>query len=115
SLLALPPELLLSIAAHLPPDAILSLKLTHPALNNTFPPLRKSTPLTRCARLACLAYLQRPSPTNLIRCVLCKATYPASLFNSAASPTCLPAPYSASTGGRRTEVVELPARFCAWH
>ncbi|KAF2497943.1 hypothetical protein BU16DRAFT_330171 [Lophium mytilinum] len=111
--LALPPELLLDIADYLPPDAILALKLTHPTLNTLLPPpLQKRThPLPRCARLAYLTYLRRPSPTSLIRCILCKATYPAALFTSAASPACLTAPSSAF----RNEVVELPPRFCAWH
>ena len=116
SLLTLPLELILEIGHHLPPDGILALKLTHPALNVTLPlaPRLKNTTLSSCARLAIRTYLTRsgPAPTH-IRCILCKTTYPSNMFNSSSSPACVP--LSFTNDDPRPEVVELPQRFCAWH
>ncbi|KAF1927427.1 uncharacterized protein M421DRAFT_101828 [Didymella exigua CBS 183.55] len=116
SLLSLPPELVLKIADHLPPDGILALKFSHRILNYSLPlapRLRKGT-LTRCARLAVRSYLVKPtpSPTHL-RCILCKSVYPLKSFQSSSSPAC--APLSFAVDVEETEVVELPQRLCAWH
>lgn len=105
----------MEIGDHLPPDGILALKLTHPIFNATLPlaPRLKNTTLSNCARMAIRTYLARdPHPTH-IRCILCKITYPSSLFNSSSSPAC--APLSFLDSEPRPEVVELPQRFCAWH
>ncbi|OCK83534.1 hypothetical protein K432DRAFT_346830 [Lepidopterella palustris CBS 459.81] len=116
TILSLPPELILGIADHLPPDALISLKLAHSKFYNTLPagPRLKRSSLTPCARLAIRTYLESPTPNpSHIRCVLCKALYPPSLFNSSSSPACVPLPDA--TAKTRQEVVELPERFCAWH
>ncbi|KAF2477516.1 uncharacterized protein BDR25DRAFT_188530, partial [Lindgomyces ingoldianus] len=116
NLLSLPPELILEIADHIPPDGILSLKFTHPSFNTLLPlaPRLKNTALTTCARLAIRTYLSRPEPKpSHIRCILCKAIYPAALFSSSSSPACLPR--YPTHNAPHTEIVELPARFCAWH
>ncbi|ORY15116.1 hypothetical protein BCR34DRAFT_459506, partial [Clohesyomyces aquaticus] len=108
----LPPELVLEVADHLPPDGILSLKLAHPKFNATLPlaPRFKPESFSTCARLAIRTYLspRDPNPSH-IRCILCKALYPVSLFSSSNSPACLP------LSRPNTEVIELPERFCAWH
>jgi hypothetical protein len=105
------------VADHLPPDAILALKLTHPLLNSTLAltPRPRATPLSNCARLAMRTYLSKPlsNPTHM-RCVLCKALYPIAMFNSSFSPACVPQPFP-EFGGPQPAVVELPQRFCAWH
>ncbi|KAF2126111.1 hypothetical protein P153DRAFT_378332 [Dothidotthia symphoricarpi CBS 119687] len=116
SLLSLPPELILEVSDHLPPDGILALKLTHPILNDTLPlaPRLKNTTLTNCARLAFRTYLARPSATSTHRrCILCKQVYPTSLFHSSSSPAC--APISLTEDAQQTDVVELPHRLCSWH
>lgn len=115
-LLSLPPELILEVADHLPPDAILALKLTHPWLNDTLllAPRPKKTVLSSCARLAVRTYLSRPNPKpSHIRCILCKAVYPTTIFNSSSSPACVPLSFLDDSSPK--EVVELPQRFCAWH
>lgn len=126
TLLSLPPELLLSIADHLAPDAVLSLHLTHPTFSRTLPPLPRlrAADLPRCARLAIRAHLAPtpsphdpdpdPAPSPHRRCALCKALYPAPLFGSASSPACLP-PRDAGGRARAAEVVRLPDGVCAWH
>lgn len=124
TLLSLPPELLLSIADHLAPDAVLSLHLTHPTFRRTLPPLPRlrAADLPRCARLAIRAHLAPtpsphdpdPAPPPHRRCALCKALYPAPLFGSASSPACLP-PRDAGGRARAAEVVRLPDGVCAWH
>ncbi|KAF2187230.1 hypothetical protein K469DRAFT_109971 [Zopfia rhizophila CBS 207.26] len=116
TLLSLPPELILEIADHLPPDGLLSLKFTHPILNATVPLAQRlrNTALSTCARLAIRTYLARPDPKpSHIRCILCKAVYPAALFSSSSSPACRA--LCSVSDNPRTEVVELPRRFCAWH
>ncbi|KAF2714764.1 hypothetical protein K504DRAFT_469175 [Pleomassaria siparia CBS 279.74] len=114
TLISLPPELILEIGDHLPPDGILSLKFTHPILNGILPllPRLRNTTLSTCARFAIRTYLSRtdPKPTH-IRCILCKTTYPANIFNSSSSPACQPLSFTDT--GSRPEVVELPRRFCA--
>lgn len=116
TLISLPPELIYEISDHLPPDAILALKFTHPILNATLPlaPRLKNTTLSSCARLAIRTYLTcpEPKPTH-IRCILCKATYPSHIFNSSSSPACVP--LSFVNDGPPPEIIELPRRFCAWH
>lgn len=116
SLLGLPFELLLEIQDYLPLDAILSLRLSHPVLNNALcalPRLRNKT-LTKCARFAIERYRERrdANPSHL-RCILCKDIYPINLFISSSSPVCLP--LSFVNGAPRREVVELPPSYCAWH
>jgi len=116
TLLNLPPELIYEIGDHLPPDGILALKFTHPVLNAILPlaPRLKNTTLSTCARMAIRTYLARPNPQPThLRCILCKTTYPSSLFNSSSSPACVP--LSFINNEPRPEVVELPQRFCAWH
>lgn len=115
SILRLPPELILEISDHLPPDAILSLKFTHPRLNETLPlaPRLKNTTLTDCARLAIRTYLSDPNPTpSHKRCIFCKAVYPNALFKSSSSPACLP---TSPSNASHSPIVELPDRFCSWH
>jgi len=116
TLLNIPLELILEISNHLPPDGILALKFTHPILNATLPlaPCLKNITLSTCARMAVRTYLARPDlqPTH-IRCILCKTTYPSSLFNSSSSPACVALSFMNSE--HHPEVVELPQRFCAWH
>ncbi|KAF1847559.1 uncharacterized protein K460DRAFT_242017, partial [Cucurbitaria berberidis CBS 394.84] len=116
SLLNLPPELILEIGDCLPPDGILALKFSHPFLNRILPlaPRLRNTTLSDCARLAIRTYLSPPDlkPSHL-RCILCKAVYPASLFNSSSSPACVP--ISLAEDARQTDVVELPQRLCSWH
>lgn len=116
SLLNLPPELLLEVADHLPPDGILALKLSHRILNYSLPlaPRLRNRTLSRCARLAVRSYLAKPTsnPTHL-RCVLCKAVYPLKSFQSSSSPACAPLSFAADV--EETEVIELPQRLCAWH
>jgi hypothetical protein len=115
-LLQLPLELLLEVQDYLPPDAILSLKLSHPILNSAFPPLSRlrTKTLTNCARFAIERYRARheESPSHL-RCILCKGIYPANMFASSSSPACLPVSFVNSVS--RPEVVELPPLYCAWH
>lgn len=115
-LLRLPPELILEISDLLPFDGILSMKLTHSTLNNTLPtlPRLKNRSLSNCARYAIERYRisQDQQPSHL-RCILCKAVYPANIFNSSSSPACLP--LSFAEGVPRPEVVELPQYYCAWH
>lgn len=116
SLLDLPPELILEIADHLSPDAILALKFSHRILNYSLPLASRfrNRTLSRCARLAVLSYLSKPTPNPThLRCVLCKAIYPLQSFQSSSSPAC--APWSPAAGVEQTEVVELPQRLCAWH
>ncbi|KAF2795584.1 hypothetical protein K505DRAFT_360046 [Melanomma pulvis-pyrius CBS 109.77] len=114
TLISLPPELIYEISDHLPPDAILALKFTHPILNATLPlaPRLKNTTLSSCARLAIRTYLTcpEPKPTH-IRCILCKATYPSHIFNSSSSPACVP--LSFVNDGPPPEIIELPRRFYA--
>jgi hypothetical protein len=116
SLLDLPPELVLVIADHLPPDAVLALKLSHRILYYSLPLSArfKSLPLSHCARLAIRSHLSQPNPKpSHQRCVLCKAVYPLSSFKSSNSPACAPSPLG--TDAQQTEIVELPHRLCAWH
>jgi hypothetical protein len=113
TILDLPPEMVLEICNHLPLDGTLAMKLTHPILYRTIPltPRLKNTTLSDCARLAIRTYLSRPTPKPArIRCILCKAVYPVSSFNSSNSPACAPASL-----GPQTQVIELPQRLCAWH
>ncbi|KAF2686389.1 hypothetical protein K458DRAFT_298334 [Lentithecium fluviatile CBS 122367] len=116
TLLDLPIELLLEIQDYLPPDAILSLKLTHPLLNIALPilPKLRDRKLTNCARFAIERYRAQPheSPDHL-RCVLCKNIYPTKIFASSSSPACIP--LSFVNGAPRPEIVELPPLYCAWH
>jgi hypothetical protein len=121
SLLNLPIELLLEIQDYLPTDAILSLKLSHPALNNALPalprPRHRIRTLTKCARYAIERHLLLPgrSPSQL-RCILCKKIYPDYMFNSSSSPACGPIGFAYDVyGASRLEVVELPPSFCSWH
>jgi hypothetical protein len=116
ALLDLPIELLLEIRDYLPPDAILSLKLTHAILNNALPilsQLRNKT-LTNCARFAIDRYRAAPNeaPSHL-RCILCKNVYPTKIFASSSSPACIPLSFRDDTP--RPEVVELPPFYCSWH
>jgi len=116
SLLDLPLELLLEIHNYLPPDAILSLKLSHPVLNSAFPSLSQlgDKALTNCARFAIERHRARrdESPSHF-RCILCKQVYPTCMFASSSSPACLP--LSFVNGAPRPQVVELPPLYCAWH
>ncbi|KAH6625767.1 hypothetical protein C7974DRAFT_313150 [Boeremia exigua] len=116
SLLSLPPELILEVADYLPADSILALKFSHRILNYSLPlaPRLRNQTLSRCARLAVLSYLAKPSlnPTHL-RCILCKAVYPLRSFRSSSSPTCIPFSYDSNVGD--TDVLELPQRLCSWH
>jgi hypothetical protein len=116
NLLRLPPELIYEIADHLPPDAILALKLTHRYLNSilSLKSRMRNVTLSSCARLALRTYLSNPTQNAThMRCILCKAVYPLNIFSSSSSPACVP--LSLSPQGPRPEVVELPRRFCAWH
>lgn len=115
TILGLPPELILDISDHLPPDAILALKFAHSTFNNTLPlaPRLRNITLTDCARLAIRTYLSNPdtSPSRT-RCILCKSVYPNALFKASSSSACLPlSPVTSS----RIDIVELPHRFCSWH
>jgi hypothetical protein len=116
SVINLPPEITLEIADWLPPDAILSLKLTHRSFNRTLHiDLRlRSRSLSDCAHLAIRTHLARPVPNpSHLRCIYCKRVYPLSLFQSSSSPACVPT--SLTDDYQRTDVVELPQRLCAWH
>lgn len=113
SLLDLPPELILDIGNYLAPDAILALKFSHPMFHRILPPARepKKTTLSRCVHLAIRTYLSPPNSTpSHIRCILCKAEYPPSLFKSSSSPACVPV-----SGAGGADVVEMPERTCSWH
>ncbi|KAF2751447.1 hypothetical protein M011DRAFT_114598 [Sporormia fimetaria CBS 119925] len=117
TLLNLPTELIYEVADLLPLDAILALKLTHRVLDNTLDLRRwakKKKPLTSCTRLAIRTYLAEPDPSpTQIRCILCKTVYPSALFSSSSSPMCIPV--FNSNNSSRSEIIELPPRFCAWH
>jgi hypothetical protein len=116
SFMSLPPELVLEIRDHLPLDAILALKLTHPRLNETLSldSLRWQSAPSNCARLAIRTYLSPPAPKpSQLRCILCKANYPSNMFGSSNSPACLP--ITAVNNAQQTEVIELPPRVCCWH
>jgi hypothetical protein len=116
SFMSLPPELILDIRDHLPLDAILALKLTHPRLNKTLAlnPTRGQAPLSDCARLAVRTYLSPSTPKpSQHRCILCKANYPTNMFNSSNSPACLPV--TAANNAQQIEIIELPPRVCCWH
>ncbi|KAH7408686.1 hypothetical protein DE146DRAFT_583388, partial [Phaeosphaeria sp. MPI-PUGE-AT-0046c] len=115
SLLFLPPELVLEIGDFLSPDGILALKLTHRYFNETLPflPHQKNPPFSACAKLAIRYYLSPPNPEpSHLRCILCKAVYPKSLFKSSSSPACVS---DALDDASQTDVVELPQRLCSWH
>jgi hypothetical protein len=116
SLLSLPIELLLEIHDYLPPDAILSLKLTHTVLNNALPTLSqlRHKTLSNCARFAIDRYRTAPneSPSHL-RCILCKNIYPTDIFASSSSPACIPVLVGDDVP--KPEVVELPPFYCSWH
>ncbi|KAH8695867.1 hypothetical protein GQ44DRAFT_560304, partial [Phaeosphaeriaceae sp. PMI808] len=90
--LRLPSELILDISAYLPLDGNLALKLTHSMMNSILSlelqRLRKDEP-SDCARFAIRNYLMSPCsmPTHL-RCSLCKALYPKSMFEPTGSRIC---------------------------
>ncbi|KAF1961818.1 hypothetical protein CC80DRAFT_488225 [Byssothecium circinans] len=124
--LSLPPELLLGMRDFLPPDAILSLKLTHPIFNNTLPSLpdlkTRIITLSPCARFSIerLRILSTTAPglhenrdDVRQRCRLCKHIYPLKMFTSSNSPACEVETFV--TGNPRPEVVDLPPYVCAWH
>ncbi|KAF2638513.1 hypothetical protein P280DRAFT_72179 [Massarina eburnea CBS 473.64] len=115
-LLSLPPELLLDIGDFLPPDAILSLKLTHSVVNNTLPslPCLKNRKASQCARFAIdrLRILSTTTPAEQ-RCIICRKKYPLHMFVSSSSPAC--APQLFVEGAPRPETVDIPPFFCAWH
>ncbi|KAL5115362.1 hypothetical protein ACEQ8H_006738 [Pleosporales sp. CAS-2024a] len=118
SLLSLPPELIYNISDFLSPDAILALKLTHPNLDSTLPLASRlnNTPLSDCARLAIRSHLTRPNPNpSHLRCILCKAVYPLSLFQSSSSPACVPTSVTEHVPQQQSDVVQLPRRLCSWH
>lgn len=115
-LLHLPPELLLEICDHLPPDAVLSLKLTHSIFNTLLPALSrlKGKRISKCARYAIERYcIPSDACRSRLRCILCKCTYPISSFNSSNSPACLPVSFLENSP--KPEVVEIPHSFCALH
>lgn len=103
----LPLELIRIISNHLPPDGVLALTLTCRDLYGSvlLEERLKNTRLSRCERLATLAYLSKD--LNSLRCIRCKAYYPVSSFTSSNSPACL--------SGQQIEVVELPPRMCSHH
>jgi hypothetical protein len=114
--LGLPPELLLEICDYLPPDAILSLKLTHSILNHTLPilPRLRNKTLSECSRFAIERLRISPNaPPAAMRCMICKRKYPLNMFISSSSPACEPRIFF--EGVPRLEVVDLPPFFCAWH
>jgi hypothetical protein len=116
SLVTLPPELILDISDHLPVDAIVALQLTHRKLHETLPipPRLKESTLSKCAHLAIRTYLSPPDRRHShLRCILCKAVYPISMFKSSSSPACLPVSFVEAA--QDTDVVELPQRMCSWH
>lgn len=116
SLVNLPPELIFEISDWLPPDGVLALKLTHRNFDETLPLTSrfKNTRLSDCAHLAIRTYLARPYPKpSHIRCILCKAVYPARLFKSSSSPACVP--ISVVEDVQQMDVLELPQRLCSWH
>jgi hypothetical protein len=117
SLINLPPELILDISDHLPVDAIVALQLTHRKFKKILPvpPRLKNTTLSDCALLAIRAYLlpTNPKPSHL-RCILCKAVYPLTMFRSSSNPAFTPNS-SVADAHHQTEVVELPPRMCSWH
>lgn len=111
----LPQELKDSIAEHLPPDGILAMRLTHPALRQVrLPPRLRNTARSKCERIAIQTYLSKPelNPTHM-RCLYCKELYPVKQFNSSSSSACVP--LQSSDIGLHPGVVELPQRLCAWH
>ncbi|KAH7063786.1 hypothetical protein BKA63DRAFT_369942, partial [Paraphoma chrysanthemicola] len=113
---SLPPEIILQIADWLPPDAILSLELTHRNFNNTLSlgTRLKNTSISHCAQLAIRTYLkQSKTESSHLRCVRCKKVYPLNVFKSSSSPACVPS--SLTDDYQRIDIVELPQRFCAWH
>lgn len=113
ALLKLPPELIFEINKYLPPDATLSLKLTHSSLNNTLPVLSqlKNKALSDCARFAIERHCTPPKANSShVRCFVCKAKLPVNMFLSSSSPACISHPSE-----KDAAVVELPPYFCAWH
>lgn len=116
-LLRIPRELLLAVCAYLPVDGLLALKLGHPNFNgNLFiaPHEWPKHKISQCSRLAIRTYLTsaKPPPT-LMRCILCNAQYPTSLFCSSSSPICTRR--SLVSEDSEAEVLELPPRMCCWH
>jgi hypothetical protein len=109
----LPTELIHIIGKHLPPDAVVALKLTCHALYERvlLEKVPKNTTLSRCERLAISAYLSKDHST--LRCIRCKSIYPINSFKSSNSPACV----SASIRGdaQQIEVVELLPRICNLH
>lgn len=106
----------MEIGDHLPPDAILALKLSGSIFNRTLPlaPRLRNTTLSDCARLAIRTHLSPPDPKpSHLRCILCKAVYPANLFKPSSSPACMP--MSLAEDAQQIDVVEMPQRLCSWH
>ncbi|KAF2270274.1 hypothetical protein CC78DRAFT_539508 [Lojkania enalia] len=114
SLLSLPPEILYEIADYLPPEGILALKLAHPVLHHTFLlPRFENTVPSDCTRFAIREYLaDKKSRTSTIRCLLCKKTYPQSMFSTSESFACK---QLYKSDGRLAEVIQYPKRVCSWH
>ncbi|KAF1831444.1 hypothetical protein BDW02DRAFT_591120 [Decorospora gaudefroyi] len=116
SFINLPAELILEIHDHLPLDALLALKLTHPRLNEIVPldSRRWQSKPSDCSHRAICTYLAPSIPrSSHMRCVLCKATYPVSMFKSSSSPACVPT--TQADEAQQMDVVELPSRVCCWH
>ncbi|KAF2995586.1 hypothetical protein E8E13_004636 [Curvularia kusanoi] len=117
-LLSLPPELILTIADHLPIDAILALKLSHRILHSTLPvtPRLQNLTLSPCARLALRTYLAKPvsNPTHQ-RCLLCKAVYPLKSFHSSSSPVCSASLSFSGADVQDPNILKLPQGLCTWH
>jgi hypothetical protein len=116
-LLRLPQELVLTVCAYLPLDGLLALKLSHSNFNHILSLDSQAQPehkISACARLAIRTYLisADPPPTHM-RCILCKAQYPMSMFFSSSSPIC--ARGSLLQEDSEAEVLELPSRMCCWH
>ncbi|PSN74804.1 hypothetical protein BS50DRAFT_462326, partial [Corynespora cassiicola Philippines] len=112
----LPPELIFEICNHLPPDGVLSLKLSHRVMYATIDLDRyfKNVTLSECSRMAINTYLSKPDPVHpRFRCMACKNIYDSDMFQSKKSRLCIPP--SPVDGIPRDEVIELPPRVCSWH
>ncbi|KAH6878365.1 hypothetical protein BKA58DRAFT_94029 [Alternaria rosae] len=113
-LISLPTELILDIADHLPPDAIVALQLTHGRLNSIsrLNQRRWQTPPPRCVQRAIQRHLAPPSskPTHRY-CILCRVTCPIGSFKSSLSPACLPM----ARVNVPHNVIALPPNVCFCH